>query len=365
MWGAEMGLNEHGVVIGNEAVFSKIPPNKKPTLLGMDMLRIALERASTAREATQTIIDLLEQYGQGGNCVHQGESYYHNSFIIADVNDAWVLETVDKHWAARQVTDIYSISNCLTIHNEFDIASTNLVAAAVEKGPGKSPGTFDYAKDYSDFIYTKFGKGRDRRERTTSHLEKNKGMLTVQSMMKALRHHEHDPQKGITDVDVCMHAGWGPIRISQTTASMVVNLDKDYPIVFATGTAAPCTSIFKPMWIDASLSSPGPAPIDRYDSATLFWSHERLHRATMLNYSERIQVYASDRDALEEKFIQGALESANASGKERAAFATECFRRAAVAEAEWLERVGKIPAKKAGLYDSAWRKFNKEAGMPK
>jgi hypothetical protein len=146
---------------------------------------------------------------------------------------------------------------------------------------------------------------------------------------------------------------------------MVVNLDKDYPIVFATGTAAPCTSIFKPMWLDASLPGLGPAPVDQYDSASLFWSHERLHRATMLNYSERIQVYATDRDALEEKFIQGALELANASGKERAAFAAECFREAAVAEAEWLGRVGKVPAKKAGLYDRAWRKFNKEAGMPK
>jgi dipeptidase len=56
IWGAEMGANEKGVTIGNEAVFTKVPMEKQPGLIGMDFLRLALERAATARFALEVIV---------------------------------------------------------------------------------------------------------------------------------------------------------------------------------------------------------------------------------------------------------------------------------------------------------------------
>jgi hypothetical protein len=116
------------------------------------------------------------------------------------------------------------------------------------------------------------------------------------------------------------------------------------------------------MWVDASIPL-GTVPSSQADSTSLFWSHERLHRATLLNYPERIKTYASERDELEKKFTQGALNLTKTSAKERAKFSAECFREAAQAEADWLKRVEQVPAKKSSLYSKAWDKFNKKVGM--
>ena len=67
IWGGEMGINEHDVCIGNEAIFSREMNSTCSALLGMDILRLALERSSTAREAVEVIGRLMERYGQGGN----------------------------------------------------------------------------------------------------------------------------------------------------------------------------------------------------------------------------------------------------------------------------------------------------------
>jgi dipeptidase len=236
----------------------------------------------------------------------------------------------------------------------------------VQKRFAHSTQTFNYARDYSDWLFTTLGKGRNRRATTFNALTEHRGAVSVDFMMDTLRHHndEHfDPQSSITNMDVCMHAGFGPIRGSQSTASMVVYLDRDTPIIFATGTSAPCTSIFKPFWMDAASSlSLGPAPTHRSDSS-LYWTHETLHRATLLNYPERIATYAADRDQMEQRFTRSALQMHNTSPKERADFTAQCLAESLAAEAEWLERVEAVPAKKRLLHSYAWNRFNKQAAM--
>ena len=85
MWGAEMGANEKGVVIGNEAVWTRMPIEKKSGLTGMDILRLALERSAGADQALEVMVQLLSDFGQGGICGYEDKRMaYHNSYIIAD-----------------------------------------------------------------------------------------------------------------------------------------------------------------------------------------------------------------------------------------------------------------------------------------
>lgn len=370
IWGAEMGANEHGLVIGNEAVFTQVPYEKEPGLVGMDLLRLALERAATARAALDVLTDLLETHGQGGNCGLAHKFYYHNSFLIADPNDAWVLETAGRHWAAEQVRDVRSISNAITIGREWDLASDGLVEYAVERGWCRGRDDFHFGRCYSDSLYTRFSAAHARRRRTADLLRANQGRITVETMMTILRDHGPDassgwtPGRGLTGADICMHAGWGPIRRSQSVGAMVSHLADGLHTHWVTGTSAPCTGLFKPVWLDAGLPDTGPSPSDAYDGASLWWRHETLHRAVLQDYATRLSLYRQDRDALESDFIHAAADLAR-SADERAAFSAQCFARADEAIARWTERVRAARVKQRPPFYStlAWRGFNRQANF--
>ena len=380
MWGCEMGINEYGVTIGNEAVFTKEPYKKKDALLGMDLMRLALERAQTARAALDVITDLMATYGQGGNGGYSRKRFYHNAYIIADPNEAWVLETAGQYWAAVKVRDIYTISNALTIGREWDLASPRLVEHAIEKGWCTSEADFDFAGCYSDFLYTRLSGSAPRRTCSMNRLVAEDGDITVETMMDVLRDHgvgaERDSWRPppANPHGVCMHAGFGPTRASQSVASLIVHLDAHLHTCWATGTSGPCTGIFKPVWLEAGLPDTGPELAGAFDRATLWWRHEQLHRAVLEDYPTRLGVYREARDRLEREFL---IQAANLFVATRtmpprsrraalADFSAQCFARADAATSRWTDRVlattlkNKLPF----FYRKAWNHFNRKAGMP-
>jgi dipeptidase len=261
MWGAEMGANEHNVVIGNEAVFTHSGAGAADGLLGMDLLRLALERAQTADEAAAVITRLLIEHGQGGRCGYDDPSFrYDNSFLIADPNGAIVLETSGRDTAEERVREgVRAISNGLTIP-PFAAAHTDQLRTTVARAPRR----------------------KRRMERLCQHA------TTVADMARALRDHgDHghgapkDPVYSAVNGAMsapCMHAG-GLIANSQTVSSWVASLTPVGARHFATATSTPCLSGFKPIAIEAPRDLGAPTGIE--DGQSVWWRFERLHRAVI------------------------------------------------------------------------------------
>jgi dipeptidase len=280
MWGAEIGANDKGVVIGNEAVFTKMPTGKEGRLTGMDLLRLALERADTALNALEIVTELLAEYGQGGPCGFEDKKrIYHNSFIIADPTEAWVLETTAHLWVAKKVQDYYAISNGLTISEEFDLSHPDLIDYAKKKKWLKKGQTFNFAECYSDWFYTTFSCCNARRQSSIEKLSHNNNM-DVLDAFSILRNHgslDYSPDSHFLMNQVCAHSANKLSRHdAQSTSSMVASLKKDEQTFWATGTSAPCTSIFKPISFgDNVLPDIGQKPEGKYTPNSL-WSQLSL-----------------------------------------------------------------------------------------
>eukprot|EP00930_Biecheleria_cincta_P066197 TRINITY_DN52248_c0_g1_i1.p1 TRINITY_DN52248_c0_g1~~TRINITY_DN52248_c0_g1_i1.p1 ORF type:complete len:468 (+),score=52.37 TRINITY_DN52248_c0_g1_i1:60-1463(+) len=149
LWGCEMGANECGVVGGNEAVSTCAVTElgSQQRLLGMDLLRLALERGRTAREAVEVCASFLENYGQGGGCAEGSTWTYENGFLFADTSEAFVLETAGVSWWAVEkipVGAFRNISNGISIRTNIHSMHSGLQQHCLDKGwwDGREP--FDF-----------------------------------------------------------------------------------------------------------------------------------------------------------------------------------------------------------------------------
>jgi secernin len=333
MWGAEMGANEHGVVIGNEAVFTR-QPYAKVGLTGMDLLRLALERAGDADSAVRTIVGLLEAHGQGGGCGHEHRGFtYHNSFLVADTKKAVVLETAGRHWATEEVRGARSISNRLTI-----------------------PGFVD---EHSDRVRSWASGARLRGSRTRCLAQCAR---TPRDMAAILRDHGEglsEPRYSTINGGLnapCAHAGGGLLVASQTTGSWIAELSPKSVRHWVTGTAAPCCGLFKPVRVDEPLDI-GPPPTDRADEHSLWWRGERLHRRMIRNPPAFLPQFNAEREPVERSWFETDVRPADA------------FREGAAFVARWIAMAQDgLSAKKVidgrpAAVRRYWQKRNAWAGL--
>ncbi len=134
-------MNEHQLAI-SETTFDGRAELENPDgpLHYWDLMRLALQRAKTAREAIKVITDLVAEYGYRST----GES-----ISIGDKNEAWILEIIGPgpggkgaHWVALRIPDGYISCHANKARiGEFPLDdpenclySKDVISFAIEKG---------------------------------------------------------------------------------------------------------------------------------------------------------------------------------------------------------------------------------------
>ena len=321
LWGAEIGVNDCGVCIGNEAVWT-LGKYGENALTGMDLLRLGLERSSCADEAASVIIEMLERFGQGGNCGYDHDFHYDNSFLIMDLSHLLVLETAGKEWALKSY-ERASISNRLSIGSDADVYSD-----------GKK---CNFALKHTEHLYNIASGSDSRRRMTGSCLVK---ASTVLDAMNALRAHsgKFNPFEKGSVSSPCMH--FGGIVGDHTTSSMVVELREGRSVIWATGSSCPCVSLYKP-WMFGDIPSP------MMERGTEYWYTQEAFRRSLLGKTLPADFYA-ERNALEAEWIYYSSEICPE-------FTRFCFEQ----ERAFFERWRNVPLKAASpsaAFTARWGK---------
>ncbi len=358
-WGAEIGINEYGVAIGNEAVFTTLQKEESAEgLIVIDMLRLGLERGRSAREAIDAITSTLEAIGQGGNCELAGNSHFDGAYLIADAHEAWVLETAGRQWAAKQVTNgIGSISNVLMIGDDWDRSSL------------KQPA--NWASTYSDASMAPLVGAFERQACSFNGLAAARGSITVRTAFDVLRQHGDEYHPATSDVhrNICVHAGAGTYQQWQAVGAMVGETSSAGTIGWFTATSGTCVSIFKPIFTGVELPDMGQLPTEQNDPRALWWKHELLHRRAMTDFAQFVPEIRADFDQLEDEFLIDAPTVLKGTAKAKKEFMDDCFQRAEQATDRWIQALSSRDdlAFNDDDYGAMWDKYNRMAefeGIP-
>ncbi len=307
IWGFEHGMNEHNVVIGNEAVWAREPESKEDALLGMDLLRLALERSRTAYQALHVITGLLETHGQGGNAARGMEHRYNNIFLMADMEEAWILETCGRRWVARKVKDVAGVSNCYSTEEEWDEDSGDIKEYAYENGWISRDVPFNFAKAYSAMTL-KHRAAHPRYMRLNKLLQESRGSITLDTIRRIQRDHfegeiiapRWSPADGL-HVSICMHAMLD--TASKTAAASHIELVKDRQPVWWNAFAVPCMSIFAPYTVHADLPEIISTADEKYSDDSAWWKFERLQYALEMDYPRNMAIWRPVAQRLEDMFF--------------------------------------------------------------
>ena len=289
-WGYEHGFNEYQVVIGNEGLSSKVE-SPTPKLIGMEVLRLGLERGRTAAEAVDVMTDAISRYGQGVFDGMPAAGRYDNGYLVADPREAYVIETVGHDWAVQRIEKTMGISNVYTIRADWDRLSPDAETNAIEHGWWQPErGRFDFGSAFMHDKYHTEDAAKDRRKvRSCAVLSQRAGQIDARTMMALLSDHSDgvNPDEAFqTDIPtgpgrICVHYAEGSDKSTNTAASLVADLCADgsrLPVYWCSF-YSPCLSVFLPVFIEGDLPAALSIGAATHSDDSPWWLFHRLNHA--------------------------------------------------------------------------------------
>jgi len=365
-WGHEIAMNSEGVVIGNEALFTRDlaataaadrraiaqgSERPAPGLLGMELVRLGVERGGSAAEAVEVITGLLERYGQWGAGTvgkDRASAAYDNAYAIADPRAAYILETTGRDWAVRRVeAGTAAISNEPTIRTDWTELSAGLEQRAqANRWPGSLP-RLDVAEAIADpGTPLQLSHIRLQRSRQLLRSAATTGGVDWAAARTVLTDHYEQtfldgPAFNAARPDfltLCMHASPAEFTWGNTAAS-VIAIPRATPAYWWWAATTPCTSIYLPVAVSgsglpsglpsslgiagtAAAAGPSPehAPFDEPANGSYWWTFQLLLEAVCgdqhgARYTARQPRVRQVFDPLQEQFLAAAdeLERSGAS----------------------------------------------------
>jgi dipeptidase len=307
-WGLQHGVNEHGVAAGRVPLGTRVA-GTGPGLRGTDLVRLALERSQTARQAVDLLTDLVSRHGQAPEYGADG-----NAFLVADGGAAFVVEAAGRYWVFQEVCEVRALGALGTVRQDWNRIAPGLSEHAIASGWWPADGSkLDFAGAVSPVPPEEDSPAAaalHRWGRATLLLGEQNGHIDTAFMRRVLSDHPAgDDQPGdAEEVSLCRHPGAGR-RDEATSASLVVSLGAEEGRLPAAWCAfgPPCLSVYFPVFLDGDLpaafsrSSPEPC-------ADSFWWRLRAGPA-----AERPGLRDEAREALgrlQARFDQDAEEFA-------------------------------------------------------
>ena len=293
------GINEHQVSVANNLAYQRSAISPCPItgrIIWTEFTKLALQRASTAREAVDVIGGLAQTYKLG---LDTG-----TMFAVADPEEGWWIEVAQEgQWVAQRVADDEAVvrANAYRI-GVVDFAdpdrflfSDDLVSYAASRG-WYSGGDFHFSDTYGDFTVSPAPWNTHREDRLADLLAAEIPAVEPAHVMAMLRDHyvgtAWDPTNGYVDGSphqtyeycvcdltteisvVCQSRGWLPAEIGAVCWRAM---------------ATPCSSVYVPWYyghtaVPAAYETGTPVAM----SGSAYWAFRELSEVVDPQYGDVI-----------------------------------------------------------------------------